>query len=201
MRRSDDRILTTHVGSLPGPRYLEDEPDLEAKLRMDVAEVVGRQRELGIDLINEGEYTKGGDWLSFMDYRFGGYEPRPDEGDKPLLLQGKDRDEFADFYDYASRKGTLFYLEDDRLIATHYCDAGNRPRMAGRVSPDGKRVEFDFVELSGSNQYGHMHGVAFTFIDENHHTVEWTWMRPDDTPLLVRFDLQRTTMESGLLGS
>ena len=117
MRRSDDRILTTHVGSLPGPRYGGDAPDLEAKLRRDVAAVVARQRELGIDLVNEGEYTKGGDWLSFMDYRFGGYEARDIGDEKPILLRGKDREEFAEFYDYATRKGTLFYL-DDGAIAT-----------------------------------------------------------------------------------
>lgn len=96
---------------------------------------------------------------------------------------------------------TMFYVEDGRLLATHYCDAGNRPRMAGRVSPDGKRVEFDFVDLTGGNQYGHMHGVVFTLIDDDRHIQEWTWMNPDDTPVQVRFDLQRTTMESGLSGS
>ena len=116
MRRSEEKILTTHVGSLPGPRYGQDEPDLEAKLKKDVAEVVERQHGLGIDLINEGEYTKGGDWLSFMDYRFGGYEARDTSDEKPILLQGKDREEFADFYDHATKKGTLFYLEDGAII-------------------------------------------------------------------------------------
>jgi len=96
---------------------------------------------------------------------------------------------------------TMFYLEDDRLVATHYCDAGNRPRMVGRVSPDGKRVEFEFLDLSGDDQYGHMHGVAFTFIDENHHIEEWTWMLPDHKTVQVRFDLQRTTMENALSGT
>lgn len=96
---------------------------------------------------------------------------------------------------------TMFYLEDDRLVATHYCDAGNRPRMVGRVSPDGKRVEFEFLDLSGADQYGHMHGVAFTFIDENHHIEEWTWMLPNQNTVRIRFDLQRTTMENALAGT
>lgn len=91
---------------------------------------------------------------------------------------------------------TLFYLEGDRLVLTHYCDAGNRPRMTGKVSPDGKTVEFEFLDLSGANDYGHMHGAVFTFIDENHHTEEWTWMQPDGQPVRVRFDLQRTNFAS-----
>lgn len=86
---------------------------------------------------------------------------------------------------------TMFYLEGDRLLLTHYCDAGNRPRMVGKVSPDGKTVEFEFLDLSGGNQYGHMHHAVFTVIDANHHTEDWTWMGPEDKPTHARFDLQR----------
>jgi 5-methyltetrahydropteroyltriglutamate--homocysteine methyltransferase len=74
-----------------------------------VADVVARQREIGIDVINEGEYTKGGDWLSYVDDRFGGFEARPPAGGKPIILQGKDREVFADFYRSATERGTLFY--------------------------------------------------------------------------------------------
>lgn len=91
---------------------------------------------------------------------------------------------------------TMFYLEEDRMLATHYCDAGNRPRMAGKVSPDGKTVEFEFLDLSGGDQYGHMHHVVFTFIDENHHTEEWTYMMPGDKPMRGRLDLQRINVEA-----
>ena len=85
---------------------------------------------------------------------------------------------------------TMLYLEADRLMLTHYCDAGNRPRMTGKMSADGKSVEFEFVDVAGSTQYGHMHHAIFTVIDANHHTEDWTFM-VGDKPVHAHFDLQR----------
>ena len=85
---------------------------------------------------------------------------------------------------------TMLYLDGDRLMLTHYCDAGNRPRMTGKLSADGKTVEFEFLDVAGSTEYGHMHHSAFTSIDANHHTEDWTFM-VGDKPVHVRFDLQR----------
>ena len=86
---------------------------------------------------------------------------------------------------------TMFFLDSDRLTLVHYCDAGNRPRMVARTSADGKTVEFDFVDLSGGNQYGHMYHAVFTIIDANHHTEDWTYLMPGDKPVYAHFDLQR----------
>jgi hypothetical protein len=86
---------------------------------------------------------------------------------------------------------TMLYLDGDRLMLTHYCDAGNRPRMTGKISPDGKTVEFEFLDVAGSTQYGHMHHAVFTLIDANHHTEEWTYMEPGDKPVHARVDLKR----------
>jgi hypothetical protein len=87
---------------------------------------------------------------------------------------------------------TMFYLDSDRLLLTHYCDAGNRPRMVARTSPDGKTVEFDFLDVSGNLQYGHMQHAVFTVIDANHHTEDWTFLMPGDQPVRAHLDLQRT---------
>jgi len=86
---------------------------------------------------------------------------------------------------------TLFYVDNDHLTLTHYCDAGNRPRMVAKASPDGKTVEFDFVDVAGSTQYGNMHHAIFTMIDANHHTEDWTFMLPGDKHIQAHFDLQR----------
>ncbi|MGH9503964.1 MAG: hypothetical protein ACRD20_14025 [Terriglobales bacterium] len=87
---------------------------------------------------------------------------------------------------------TMFYLDGDRLLLTHYCDAGNRPRMAGKMSPDGKSVEFAFLDVAGSTQYGHMQHAVFTMVDANHHIEDWTYMMPGDKPVHARMDLKRT---------
>ena len=86
---------------------------------------------------------------------------------------------------------TMIYLNDDQLTLVHYCDAGNRPHMVARPSADGKKVEFDFVDLSGGNNYGHMYHAVFTFVDDNHHIEDWTYMMPGDKPMHAHFDLQR----------
>jgi hypothetical protein len=86
---------------------------------------------------------------------------------------------------------TMFYLDGDRLLLTHYCDAGNRPRMVARTSPDGKTVEFDFVDVSGSTKYGHMQHAVFTVVDANHHLEDWTFLMPGDKPVHARMELRR----------
>jgi hypothetical protein len=87
---------------------------------------------------------------------------------------------------------TMIYLDGDRLTLIHYCDAGNRPRMTGKLSPDNKKVEFDFVDLSGGNEYGHMYHALFTIIDANHHIEDWTYMEPGDKPVHAHMDMVKS---------
>jgi hypothetical protein len=84
---------------------------------------------------------------------------------------------------------TMLYVDGDQLTLIHYCDAGNRPRMTGKMSPDGKTIEFEFKDISGNPDY-HMHHSVFTLIDANHHTEDWTFMTKDK-PIHAHFDLQR----------
>jgi hypothetical protein len=86
---------------------------------------------------------------------------------------------------------TMFYLDGDHLTLVHYCDAGNRPRMVARKSTNGETVEFDFVDLSGGDQNGHMHHAVLTAIDADHHTEDWTYMMPGNQPVHAHFTLHR----------
>jgi len=114
------KIRTTHVGSLPGPPDFDplDSSHTDDELRRGVHWVVDRQRSVGLDVINEGELTKGGDWLAFMDDRLGGFDDRPLPTWGSVLATGRDRDEFADFYKHASERQTLFFLADHRMRTT-----------------------------------------------------------------------------------
>ena len=87
---------------------------------------------------------------------------------------------------------TMLYVDSDRLLLTHYCDSGNRPRMQGKLSPDGKTVTFDFLDVSGNAQRFLMHDAAFTLIDANHHIEEWTYIMSGKPPTRGRAEFQRT---------
>lgn len=110
MRRSTDRILTTHVGALPAPADVWGRLDVDNdRLAEAVREVCDEQRQAGVDFINEGELTKGGHWTEYLPARLGGYEPIDDPGGTgELLFSSTDWVEFRDFYLAALENGTLF---------------------------------------------------------------------------------------------
>ena len=86
---------------------------------------------------------------------------------------------------------TMFYLDGDRLLATHYCDAGNRSRLEGKMSPDGKTVELSFLDVVGSTKGGYLKDMVITMIDVDHHIVEFTFVMPDGNPIQLRGEFQR----------
>lgn len=86
---------------------------------------------------------------------------------------------------------TMFYMDADHLTLLHYCDAGNRPRMTAKPLIDDKTLDFDFVDVTGNLQYGHMQHSTFTVVDPNHHTEDWTFLMPGDKPMHAHMDLKR----------
>ena len=73
---------------------------------------------------------------------------------------------------------SMIHLDGDRLLMTHYCGAGNQPRMKATLAPDGKSVIFDFIDATNlaSVDAGHMNHVVFAMPDADHHTEEWTFL-------------------------
>src|ERR1700683_2343352 len=155
MPQNTDRILTTHVGSLIRPpkliefwRLIEDgkpydEAAFEACLTESVAEVVRQQAEVGIDIVSDGEFSKGLNWAFYIFKRLKGIAIRPataEELQDPMASMGggRDREAFPEFYaeyDVASGLGK-------RL--------GNRVVVSGAISYSGaKLVGRDIKNLKG----------------------------------------------------
>ena len=72
---------------------------------------------------------------------------------------------------------SMFNLDGERLLMTHYCGAGNQPRMVASTSPDGKTLTFDFLDATNlaSADDGHMTRLVLSMPDANHHTEEWIY--------------------------
>ena len=114
MKRSTNRILTTHPGSIARPLDLiegllardtgkpHDKAALDARIKRAVTEVVRKQVECGVDIPNDGEQSK----LSFVGYandRITGFEARPGQGAPGGGLLGRERKSFPEFYDWQAR--------------------------------------------------------------------------------------------------
>ena len=115
MKRSENRILVTHVGALPRPQELgslvmtktrgeaHDDVKLADWLRSAVGDVVAQQVDAGVDVISDGEYGKT-NWTNYIGGRLGGFEIRKSKpGDTSgsgtqAGIIGRDRKAFEDFY-------------------------------------------------------------------------------------------------------
>ena len=108
MKHSTDRILTTHAGSLPrapdllnliqsGGAKVFDQASNTARLRTAVGEIVRKQTELGIDVIDDGEYGKPS-FVSYINERLGGYEVDTLSGPRNQWMTSREGLSFPDFY-------------------------------------------------------------------------------------------------------
>ena len=147
-----DRILTTHVGSLIRPpkliefwRAIEDgksydEPAFETCLTESVAEVVRQQAEIGIDIVSDGEFSKGANWAFYVHKRLTGIGVRPatsEEARDPMASMGggRDHEAFAEFYaEYDAASGLAKRL-------------GNRVIVNGPIKYSNTQVSRDIRNL------------------------------------------------------
>ena len=103
---TQDRITTTHVGSLPRPVALldllkarvncqpYDPAAYDATLKRAVADIVREQVDNGIDVVADGEMSKPG-FFTYVKERLDGFEPRPGAGKKPFAAEV---DAFPEYY-------------------------------------------------------------------------------------------------------
>ena len=137
MERSVDRILTTHVGSLIRPPALAPDGEGctatrdEAALADAVREVVERQVETGLDIVNDGEFGRTG-WSAYILERLGGFEVRPDQL-RPLLWLGRDRCRFADFFAAEMPMATSGLATEACVAPIQYRDDGTLGRTIDRL--------------------------------------------------------------------
>ena len=121
MKRSTERILTSHVGSLIRPDALldflrakqgrkpYDEAAYQRCLKDSVAAIVREQAEVGIDVPSDGEFGKSYSWSQYVLERLSGFERRPAAHDP--YAKGADRERFPEFYaemDQHDGRATVF---------------------------------------------------------------------------------------------
>jgi hypothetical protein len=73
---------------------------------------------------------------------------------------------------------TMFHMDGDRLMLTHYCAARNQPRLvATDFADEGRTITFTFLDAGNlpSRNKGHMDKMVLRFLDDDHTTSKWTW--------------------------
>jgi 5-methyltetrahydropteroyltriglutamate--homocysteine methyltransferase len=128
MKRSTDRILTTHVGSLIRPQPLQqflrakqagepfDQETYESCLTQSVAEVVCRQAAAGVDVISDGEFGKSISWSQYVLERLSGFERRPVKPGANPFARGADRQKFPEFYAELDEREGLATTKDSVCV-------------------------------------------------------------------------------------
>ena len=88
---------------------------------------------------------------------------------------------------------TMYHLDGPDLVLTHYCAAGNQPRMKAEKSDDANKLVFKFA--GGTNmdpaKDGHMHDLTWTFTDSDHVRAEWTFFEDGKKSDVTVLDLKR----------
>ena len=154
MRRSTDRILTTHVGALERPpelaRTLAEQgqfaPAALDQLSAGVADVVKRQLAVGLDVIDDGEFGKTM-WSQYVRDRLDGLDSRPRTLGTDQVARGRDRERFPGFYAWADATKTLFgYMEDPYWLSF----TATRPVVTGPLRYRPEAINRDIANLTAA---------------------------------------------------
>jgi 5-methyltetrahydropteroyltriglutamate--homocysteine methyltransferase len=128
MKTGTDRILTTHVGSLPRPPDLlklikakvagqsYDEKELDAEIRKSIEQCVKRQAEIGLDVISDGEMSKPS-FLTYIVERLGGIETTSEPFGNPWK-GSRENNSFPEYYAWEASLGLNPAVGAKRVICT-----------------------------------------------------------------------------------
>lgn len=87
---------------------------------------------------------------------------------------------------------TVYHLDGDNLMMTHYCSAQNQPRMRAKPVKGGvDKIDFSFVDATNLSDHsdGHMRGLLVSFLDDDHITQEWTFLEEGkESPMKFEFE-------------
>lgn len=91
---------------------------------------------------------------------------------------------------------TIYHLDGDNLMMTHYCSANNQPRMRAKLfTGKDKSLTFSYIDATNlvSSDAGHMHKLVVNFQDKDHFTQEWTWREKgkDGAPEVFRYERKK----------
>lgn len=153
MKRSTDRILTTHTGSLARPKELldlmkaresgqpYDKAAYDAAVRSAVTESVRKQAESGVDVVNDGEQSKTG-FSNYIRDRLTGFEPVPGSTSQPVRTGGREAELFPEYYEEYYKVG---------YFTTRVTD--NRPIVCtGPITYKPDAVQVDIANLKAALQ-------------------------------------------------
>jgi 5-methyltetrahydropteroyltriglutamate--homocysteine methyltransferase len=223
MKRSTDRILTTHVGSLPRPDDLFalmllkmdgkpfDEQAYALRLQGAVKDIVRWQVELGIDIVNDGEMGKPS-FITYVGERLSGLEKR--EGERPSpFARSRESISFPEFYQSelaaqasASRRrartvcASPMQYKGQKQIATELANLKAALDGAGAVEAFVPSIAPSNVEVTQPNEYyqseeAYLTAVADAMRVEYKAIVDAGFLLQIDDPFLVSYYIMRPDLD------
>jgi 5-methyltetrahydropteroyltriglutamate--homocysteine methyltransferase len=164
MKRSEHRILTSHVGSLIRPPELLDalrakqagkldDAGYQKQLKESVAGIVRDQAKAGVDVVSDGEFGKSISWSQYALERLSGFERRPIKSGADPWARGADRTRFADFYqEMDAKEGRASNIDAVCVGPIKYSEAGvaelQRDIANFKAGLQGAKVEEAFLPVA-----------------------------------------------------
>ena len=143
-------------------------------------------------LLAQSDAQKVLDRFKSMAGTWEGKSPAGDAREVTYRLMAGGSAVMAESHNGSGDMTSMFYVDGDRLLMTHFCPAGNQPRMTATISPDLKMVSFEFLDATNlpAPAAGHMHRAVYMFSADDHYSEEWTW-KHEGKDTKFHYEMQR----------